>query len=327
MKSKSTKLDWIGFLLLILVPVPARAEVVVAESIEWVLASSDRVLIGKVVKIDKVTDRDNQQCQALTVAVTRTLKGAHSHHVTFLLRPYISEYGYAKQWQEEGIPLVFFLSKNDGKRISIPANKFAWILRDDENGPNAILLGKSKHHWTGSLRVCTRTFDILKVPNTILKYLEDVQKASGKEKNPKGHALGVPGGTAVYKELWSLSAVFLIVPVDRKLEELGQKWCGSRSPHTRTEGARILRHFKSEKNIAILKLLLADPATAEETRHETVPGRNELEQVYRKKVYYVRQAAFAALQDFGAKVEKPVLEVMLEGRGGPDPKSVGPGNK
>jgi hypothetical protein len=42
--------------------------------------------------------------------------------------------------------------------------------------------------------------------------------------------------------------------------------------------------------------------------------------VYRKKLYYVRQAAFDALREFAVKVEKPVLEELLEGRDIADPK-------
>jgi hypothetical protein len=48
--------------------------------------------------------------------------------------------------------------------------------------------------------------------------------------------------------------------------------------------------------------------------HKTVPGKAVLELVYRKKWYYVRQAAFDSLRALGAKVEQPVLEELLEGR-------------
>jgi hypothetical protein len=131
--------------------------------------------------------------------------------------------------------------------------------------------------------------------------------------------LAVPGDTAVYKKLWSGSAVYLTVPVDEKLELLGQKWCKSNSICERAEGAKILRYFKNEKNIGILKSLLNDPNSAESTLHRTVPGRSELELVHRKKVYYVRQAAFDALRKLGSEVAKPVLEELLEGRDESDP--------
>ena len=51
--------------------------------------------------------------------------------------------------------------------------------------------------------------------------------------------------------------------------------------------------------------------------YHTVPGKTELELVYRKKVYDVRQAAFAALCKLGVKVDTPVLEELLEGKDEP----------
>ena len=71
-------------------------------------------------------------------------------------------------------------------------------------------------------------------------------------------------------------------------------------------------------NIAILKGLLTDPSTAEATRYRSVAGKIELELVYRKNVYYVRQAAFAALRELGVKMNRPVLEELLEGHDEPD---------
>jgi signal peptidase I len=304
----------IGFLLL---PASVHAEIVVAESMEWVLATSDRVVVAKVVKVDTVLDQEKKECQLVTVAITKTLKGENADRVTFLLRPYI-HHGYAKQWMDEGIPIIFYLIKNDGKRVAVPAEKCAWLLRDNGNGPDAVLLGKSKHHFTGCIPVLTRQFEVLTETAAILKFVEKSAKLQAKG-TPQPHTLEVPSDTAVYKKLWSRSAVYLIVPIDEKLEELGRKWCMTDSPRERTEGAKILRHFKNERNIELLKPLLKDPSTSEATMHRTVPGKAELELVYRKKLYYVRQAAYDALRELGAKVERPVLEELLEGRDDPAP--------
>jgi HEAT repeat protein len=127
----------------------------------------------------------------------------------------------------------------------------------------------------------------------------------------------VPGQTAVYKKLWSLGTVRLIVPADEKLEAFGRNLCESKSSLSRVEGARILQLFKNDKNVAILKKLLSDDATSEKTSHELIRGHMEL--VYRKKEYHVRQAAYKALRELGVKVEKPVLEELLEGSDDPEP--------
>ena len=130
MKRTSALAAWFGCTFIFLVSASTHAEIVIAESTEWVLATSDRVLIGTVIKVDSVTDRENQECQVVTIAISKTLKGTHKERETFLLYPYIYK-DYAKQWKDEGIPIIFCLIKNDGKRISVPADKFAWVLRDN----------------------------------------------------------------------------------------------------------------------------------------------------------------------------------------------------
>lgn len=113
--------------------------------------------------------------------------------------------------------------------------------------------------------------------------------------------------------------MYLIVPVDEKLQELGRRWCISGSSTQRAEGAQALRHFKNDRNVEILKPLLNAPSTSEATRSRSVPGKAELELVSRKKVYYVRSAAFESLRALGANVKRPVLEELLEGRDEPEP--------
>src|SRR5262245_10659048 len=108
---------FVGSFCFLLLPARIHAAIVVAESMEWVLATSERVVVAKVVKVETVTDRDKKMCQLVTIAITKTLKGEHADRETMLLRPYIYD-GFAKQWLDEGISIIFFLIKNDGKRVS-----------------------------------------------------------------------------------------------------------------------------------------------------------------------------------------------------------------
>jgi hypothetical protein len=313
MKRTSALAMILGSAVCFLLPLNAHAITAVAESFEWVLARSDRVVIGKVVKVEDVTGADEEKYQAVTIAISRTLKGAHRDRETFLLHRYISR-SYATQWKEEGIPTLFCLVKNDGQQLPFPGDKFAWILREDHNHADAVLLDRSKHYWSGSIPVLTREFEVLTEKEAILQFVEKTLKTMAKGDPQCSHALRVPGGTAVCKKLYSGSAVYLVVPVDEKLEILGRKWCKSTSSFDRREGSQILGHFKNETNIELLRSLLGDPTTSEETKHRTVPGKSELELVYRKKRYPVRQAAFDALGALGVRVDKPVLEELLEGR-------------
>ena len=223
--------------------------------------------------------------------------------------------GYAPQWKDEGVPIVFFLVRNDGRRVAVPADKCAWVLRDDGTGVGAVLLGKSKNDWTGCIPALTCNFEVLTDQDDIVRLVERSVKAAGTGSVVRSHTVDVPDNTAVYQKLWSGSAVWLVVPIDAQLEELGRRGCKAESPLERSDGAKILRHFRNEKNIGLLKSLLQDPSTSEETAHRIVNGTSEV--IYRKKRYYVRQAAYDALCEFGVKVDKPVLEELLEGRDDP----------
>jgi len=239
----------------------AHSDYVTAESIEWVLTTSNCVVVGKVVQVGVVLDRDKKECQVVTVAVSKTLKGAPAERETFLVPQYIDR-DFAKHWMDEEIPIVFCLNKHDGKSISIPNDKFAWVLRHDQNDVDAILLGESKHEFTGCIPVLTRDCNVLTKPEAILKYLEKTLAAIPKNATPRSIKVDVPGDTPAHKRLWEDGSNELIIPVDDATEALGQDWCKARSPGRRRDGARILGQFKSEKNIAILKSLLDDPGVA-----------------------------------------------------------------
>jgi hypothetical protein len=306
MRTSSAIAACFGCAFTLFVSASARADSVTAESIEWVLATCDRVVVGKAVKVGVVLDRDKQECQVVTVAVSKTLKGTAAARETFLVSQHVYR-DFAKQWRDDGIPIVFCLNKHDAKSSSIPNDKFAWVLRHDQNNldsannADAILLGESKHEFTGCIPVVTRDCNVLTKPEAILKYLEKTLAAVPKNATPRSIKVDVPGDTPAKNRLCEDCGNQLIIPVDDQTEALGQDWCKARSPGRRRDGARILGQFKSEKNIAILKSLLNDPSASWEfVRH--------------KKQYYVRRAAFDALRGFGLKLEQPVLEEPFEDR-------------
>jgi hypothetical protein len=70
MRTSSAIAASVGCAFTLFVSASAHADYVTAESIEWVLTTSDRVVVGKVVKVGVVLDRDKQECQVVTVAVS-----------------------------------------------------------------------------------------------------------------------------------------------------------------------------------------------------------------------------------------------------------------
>jgi hypothetical protein len=278
----------------------AQAEVVCAESIEWVVADSDLVLIGVVSKVEKVPGKERPY-EAATVKVRHTVKGRPADQVTFLLRNYNGP--AAEDWLADGVPLLFCLVRRAHARDSgeLPAGH-DWVLRDDGNQHSAVLLGKPRRHWAHTIHAFTREFDVLTEPAAIIKQAKEAARPLPEGRQKKPHTLSVPGGTPACRKLYAGSAVSLIVPVDGELERVARLWCCSASFYTRLNGVRALRHFRNESNIAILKSLLSDPGCYFTTKADSKGGER------RVRVFRARQLAYETLREFGVKVEPPVVD-------------------
>jgi hypothetical protein len=91
----------------------------------------------------------------------------------------------------------------------------------------------------------------------------------------------------------------LSVPVDKQLEKRAQDSLRAEADQRRAEGARALRYFRSDENIARLRTLLDDPGRA--IRHHAQDNKGV------EAIYFVRHAAYETLKSWGIDVEKPVL--------------------
>jgi hypothetical protein len=116
---------------------------------------------------------------------------------------------------------VFCLVKNAGMWVSLPADDFPWVTRDDGNGVNAILLGQSKERRSGCKPVLTCDFRVITDPHAILNYIAKTIGSQATSKPTESRVLEVPFNTAVHKRLYSRSAVYLTVPVETKLAQSG----------------------------------------------------------------------------------------------------------
>jgi hypothetical protein len=300
---------------LLFLPGTSSAEINFGESIEWVVADADRVFSGTVAKVEKVIKADGKDgttFEVATVEVSRTFKGEPTPTVTFLLRNH--NRGAAQGWLDDGVPLLFCLVAAD--RVQDGADElpkgFDWVIRDRGNYPSAYLLGKPKRRWTFTIHALTRKFEILTEPAAITRHVEEYLKSVPPGWKRQAHTLDVPGHTAVYEKLWSGSAVYLEVPVDDQLERLGRQLCQSDSRWDREEGAKILRHFKNDQNIAILMELLQDPTSFVQKTWSSEGGHGKMILISRRRVYLVRTEAFKALQELGVEVDPPLMEQPLE---------------
>lgn len=298
----------LGGIALLLLQTPARAYIMGAESIEWVCQTSDRLVVGKVVAVDAVTGTDHKKYSAVTISISRVLKGPPAARETVVLHTELGK-ELAARWQKNG-SMLFFMNKNDGKRIPVAAEKYPWALRDF---PKPGWLADPGDWSIDYLPALTSDFQVLIGERKILQYVEHVVETTKTTSVPRSHVITLSWDSPVYRRVNCGSAVWFTVPVDDQLETLGRTWCKSDQPIQRVEGARILRYFKDRESIDILESLLRDTTNAESSSYLCGPG-DKLQLIYRKKAYYVRQAAFSALGRMGIEVPRPILSVPLEGR-------------
>jgi len=93
-----------------------------------------------------------------------------------------------------------------------------------------------------------------------------------------------------------LQSALLIVPLDRRLEEQARKSVRSGAPYNLIAAAGVIRHFRSDENVALLKGLLA---SGESVR---VSANGQF-----KRVYPVRTVAVRMLKEWGVTVEGAVV--------------------
>ena len=89
----------------------AHAELMVGESLEWMVADSDLIVRGKIAKADPFNDEQQTAWEEATVQVSETIKGTTTEPLTFLVRCVgITE--KPSQWQREGVEMLLFLVKS-----------------------------------------------------------------------------------------------------------------------------------------------------------------------------------------------------------------------
>lgn len=199
-------------------PTPAVAKPASHISIEWATANSDRVIVGRVIKVASVNEHD-----IVTVEIHRTLRGDQEPkggeplpQLVFVTQKYCS--GYAQGWLKDKLPMVFFLVKSQGASHSASIPKgFRWVLHDNGMGNSAVLLGKTDAAWPGTMDVFTRKFEYLTEPAEIVKYVAEYARSIPATRFDKSTTVDVPHNTSAYRKVFPPkypgNAFYLRVPV------------------------------------------------------------------------------------------------------------------
>ncbi len=285
------------FLFLLVWTTAAHAEIVVADSLEWMIAGSDVVVRGTISQVDR--DKGffiDEVWDKVTIKVAEIFKGEKKKEFHFIMT-------LTKRSGDPEPPrlaagkmeYLFFLVKSERHKTKGP-QAFAdlqWTLPDRRHPMLNLSENDCDLMVTIDLKVLTRTKEVLNAVRAIAK------------KSPAGPGkiglIGVPVETEAFKKLWRRSGVLLHIPIDGRLKAQAKKWLNSKDSEHRVQGAMALRYFKSEDNIRLMKNLLQDMLN-----WTTMTNQGTF------RVFPIRRAAFNALAEWGIAVKEPVLEERIK---------------
>ena len=281
----------------LLAPSIAAAEINVADSLEWMVADSDLVVRGRVIAVTSTRGPGQVVYERVRVRIDETFKGPASQTVEVLIRDF-APLGHASRWRADRTELILFLV--DSKRRVADDPKYAtaaFALRGGSHDGSAIRLSRLP---TATNAVAfTMEQRLLSSRPAIIAATRAAGRFRGIVK-PRPFRIDVDPSTPVYRRLWAGSSVWLMVPIDRRLETHARAALRSKNFGERLEAVRALGNFKSAANIALMKQMLGDPGFHVESRG-----------AQRTKVFAVREAALKNLRRWGTHNLTPTVRVPL----------------
>lgn len=285
------------FLLLVAsilaLPRSAGAEINMADSIEWTTADSDRVVLGKVAKVDSRTDPAGTWYVA-TLTVAETLKGPAARTIEIVVRGGSGD-NHPATWKRTGEDVLLFLvasprrAAQDGGTDAPTRYRVApFALHHGRQGDDAYRVDHGAVAYALDHAVL----------RTRAELVAKVRAAAG-SRATSAFQLDLPLDSPAGRALYGGSAVFLYVPIDATLEAIAIGWLGSTEPRTREQGVTALAHFRSPANARRLEALLADPATHDVTEGDRPTVRR----------YFVRKRAHEVLRGWGVPHATPPIDV------------------
>ncbi|MCE9575046.1 MAG: hypothetical protein K8W52_17985 [Deltaproteobacteria bacterium] len=284
---------WLVLLALAALGRSAAAEINMADSVEWMTADADAVVVGTIASSTVTPSDDHTVWAVATIDVTATLKGAAAKRVTFAVQTDAS--GVPAGWL--GHEAVFFLVKSDrrahdsGCVRACHYDRAAWALRRGVDDGVVTLDAKAGEE------VYTAAFTALRARADVVAAV----KAAASSKATRAINVDVPWDSDASHALYAGSAVWMYIPIDAAAEARAVAWIADASVNLRVQGVRVLAERRSAATIRRLKALLADPgfATVTESGKPTI------------RRYLVRQAADAALTAWKVAHAAPTIDEPL----------------
>lgn len=258
------------------------------ESIELVTADADVVVRGTIAEvngigIDKEWDLSARYRFKAVVHISEVLKGPRSNRLTVAL---VSVDPDLCRWRDEKAELLLSLRYPRGRRQLYPL-VFRSIVRN-----SVIPLGDS------GAGVATMDMRFLTVREDILQAAR-AGVAAAPDGDPRGRIrLNPPQSSEIIRKTNRDAGRVVFLPVDERLERLGERWARSESGEYRCLAPLALSQFKSPKNAEILKRLLFDGY------HESIHEGDGRCHAY----FPVRASAYFILKKWDSTIQKPLIE-------------------
>lgn len=283
--------------LILAAPRRSTAEINMADSIEWMTADSDRVVVARVAKLTETKGPGQVVWSQVTFAISQTVKGPTTKQVDVMVRHLTGD--TPAKWKADNRELLLFLV--DAKRRAIrdgECREGAPCTSDYARAPFAIRAGRWGEGDALKLDGSAKAFTIDHA--VIGKRADLIAKASAAatSKATAAFQMDLPLGSAAGQALYSGSAVFLYVPIDAALERAAIHWIASTDARVREQGVVALAHFQSRANTERLEKLLLDTATHDVTEGDKPTVRR----------FFVRKRAHDVLRAWGVPHTTPPID-------------------
>lgn len=275
--------------ILLLTAQSTLAAPILVETLDWVIADADLVVRGTLADFDRVRDKEELIWSTATIKVAETYKGEKKDEVK-MIAAHKSRFASDKlsDLAKEKKEVLLCLVKSE--RYKSRGADYAtqpWALRTPAGEIDHTVVDLSGEAGTFVIvmdgRVLARKEDILKAAT-----------AAGKEtKTPTQGRVRAPASAEVVRKLADGGPAWLLAPIDARLEETAKEWLKAKELDFRLEGAKTVKLFKSEGNIALLKGLLEDPQSKTDGKTKSYP---------------IRKAAYDVLKEWGVEVKQPLIE-------------------
>jgi hypothetical protein len=303
-------------------------------SLNLLVAQADVIVRGTVTDVVRGPVQNNGVTCVVTLDVTESLKGEENHRLRFVAWQH--EQGRTlEQWRDAKSVVLWFLNRRPATKPKDEPSAPTAAEQIASHGTDLFLAGlgsqkialgpRVKDDWAPPPPNFTTELQLLEKPDEILKITHELI-AEGRDGGAvRVHAIDVPRcipgrlgrsgdanrfSVSVDRHLEALARRLIATPVevvpkadelrwkpktdeDRRALEAGRRFAANQ---LRAEGAKALAYFKSDGNIAALKPLLQDEARRVEEPQPGSPGRL-------RRVYFVREAAFNVLRQWGVDVK------------------------